>query len=233
MDIVFSGRWSSNFEVPSGTPLGIDFQLHTQHPAATSIEKCLVSIRAIMLMQATRPCHASRRYERTTGRGNRILLARSLPVSIAPVPASIMVMLEDSSEAWARECLAHPLTDPDTGVQVHLLGSAHFAPRQHSRLVSIMQQLRPAALALEQPLVLSAGKGSPILPHPPFIDAFMSAWELDDLTAQPDALGPAGSPHSAADISRCLQDLEGELQSSSQSTARLGRDVLDPYECFG
>ena len=185
-----------------------------------------------MLMQSSRPCYVSRSWAKRTGRGNRILVARPPPASIAPVPAPILGLLEASAEAWAQDCLTCPLTDPDTGVHVHLLGAAHFAPGQHMRLVSIMQQLRPAALALEQPLALSGREGSPIQSHPPFIDALMSAWE-PYLTAQPDgSMGSTGSPASTNE-SRCIQEVEAELQRSGQPEARLGRDVLDPYECFG
>ena len=130
-----------------------------------------------------------------------------------------------------------PLVHAATSTRVHLHGVAHFAPEQHMQIARLVQQLRPAAVVLEQPLTaassgassssyLAAGvaaRRAPLLPYPQFADALMGA--CDHLSPGPHHAGGGGD-------TAVTEQLREELLRG-RVAARVGRDVLDPYECFG
>jgi hypothetical protein len=145
------------------------------------------------------------------------------------IPGPVARQLDAASASWAQHCMDNPLVDPRSGVRVHLLGTAHFAPRQHTQLNQLMRRLAPAAVAIEQPLLVHAppeapGGRSVLLPYPPFIDALLAHWDELQLDESPQG----GTPENNRDTTDLRLDLQG-----CKTSARVGRDVLDPYECFG
>lgn len=141
------------------------------------------------------------------------------------LPAELQSRLDESSQSWLRHCVERPLVDRLTGSRIHLLGTAAFAPpTSAAELQRVLDVLRPSVLALEQPYDEAARDG---MPYPDVI-RLLRDWHLDAVQGNED--GTAATQLAGAAVQRLAAAVQA-LRAPPQ--ARIGRDLLDPFETFG
>ncbi|KXZ45834.1 hypothetical protein GPECTOR_50g628 [Gonium pectorale] len=163
--------------------------------------------------------------------------------SVPPLPPALEADLAAARRSWLDRCVSAPLVDATTNSRVHLCGVAHFAPQGGAaglvELQELLERVRPTILAIEQPFDLAARAG---LPFPEVIQevANSGARLFAGPGAEPlpweAAAGTAPTSQSAA-RSRAAARAEAErlaaLLPGLAVPARLGRDMLDPFEVLG
>jgi hypothetical protein len=140
---------------------------------------------------------------------------RAAPARAAPQPspcapaAELLERTQAVSDEWLRSDTARPLSyTSDTGAtcRVTLLGVVPYAPLQADFVAEVVRQSKPELVLIDQP----QGSASDVcLPHPKWIQVLLD---------QQDAAAP--------------DELRRELQQA-QIHAKIGRDILDPFETFG
>ncbi len=152
---------------------------------------------------------------RARGAG-RAAYAHSAPIA---VPPAVMRLIESASDSWLELCLSRPLVHGQTGTRVHLFGVAPFAPPSAAAVLRAVRESGASAVVLDLPLPTAAS--GQLRAYPSFIDALLDSFEGNDLQTATASLSPQESEGLAAALGGC------------RSEAQVGRDVLDPYECFG
>ncbi|EFJ53232.1 hypothetical protein VOLCADRAFT_115811 [Volvox carteri f. nagariensis] len=166
---------------------------------------------------------------------NRALTAPA--ATVPPIPKSVQQKLTSARCSWLDRCLDSPLVDPATNSRVHVYGNVHFAPFGGpvglADLYHLLDRVQPTVLAIEQPYDLALCPGEAPQPddstpgiddlrlgtqHPPF-----------EMGASPrDAKGAPAATIRPEQVERLRTLLPGLAQQ-----ARIGRDLLDPFEVLG
>jgi hypothetical protein len=117
---------------------------------------------------------------------------------------------------------------------VVLVGACFFAPLQEQLVQAALQQVQPDYIAVEQPAdaTRSASQPGVLLTHPLWIQTLLDNEDvlqpaLRKGLARADSAGQQRLP------TQQLQQLEQQLQDIGQPHARVGRDIMDPWESFG
>jgi hypothetical protein len=115
-----------------------------------------------------------------------------------------------------------------------LVGTCFFAPLQEQLVQAALQQVQPDYIAIEQPADATSAPGQPgvLLTHPLWIQTL-----LDNEDALQPALrrglAAAGTQLQQPQLTQQLQQLEQQLLEIGHPAAKVGRDILDPWESFG
>lgn len=151
-----------------------------------------------------------------TGAGDRVPLV---------TPFECQQQLQLSNQQWLKHALQQPLHMLDgSECTIFILGVCFWAPLQHVLVSQALQQLQPDEVLVEQPQTNS----ELLLPHPEWVQSVMDydqcieALEHGVQQAQP-----------WQQWQQQLQSLTAELSSSSVPAAKVGKDIMDPYESFG
>lgn len=148
---------------------------------------------------------------------------RHNPQQLADALLAVTPHLRHSNQQWLQRCLDQPLLygseDGVGGVSssptVYLLGCCFYAPLQHELVAAALQQLQPDEVLIEQPPPPS--NTGLLLPHPQWVQAALDhaqCWQQQD--------------------QQQLQAFESELAASAPNPpAKVGKDIMDPYETFG
>ncbi|GLC34743.1 hypothetical protein PLESTB_001158600 [Pleodorina starrii] len=175
----------------------------------------------------------------------------SQATSIPPIPPAVQSSLSAARRSWVDRCLNAPLVDPVTNSRVHVYGNVHFAPLGGpdglAELLDLLDHVQPTVLAIEQPYDMGARAG---LPYPDVIHHLTGlfpdgATQLAAPLAIPELAnnesgsgsGFQQSGFGAASSSSGLQEQVVErlrsLLPGLAQPARVGRDLLDPFEVYG
>eukprot|EP00798_Chlamydomonas_sp_ICE-L_P010337 gene10337-8273_t len=152
------------------------------------------------------------------------------PLRLTRVPSDLLDSISSSNTAWLDACFKHPLVEPNSGIQdqgVH----------------KVLSTVLPGAVMLELPLdsgsvMKKQGEATPRetkpvgLLYPAFIQVLLDAWDLlfSDADVSPSAVSEWLSPEV---LSRpVVHDALIQL-TDCQVDARVGKDILDPFEAVG
>ncbi len=142
------------------------------------------------------------------------------PPTLPPIPTAFLQDEASARASWIDRCLNHPLTDPTTNSRIHVYGIPHFAPYGGPQGLRELQQLlsdvQPTILAIEQPYDVAARAG---LPYPETVRQLLSL------------LPPATDNDPLAETA-VAEAVLAQLPQLSRP-ARVGRDMLDPFEVLG
>lgn len=143
--------------------------------------------------------------------------------------------LLQANRQWLQHALDNKLVDAETGCTVVLVGACFFAPLQEQLVQAALQHVQPDYIAIEQPADATSAAGQPgvLLPHPMWIQTL-----LDNEDALQPALrrglAAAGSTlQQQPPLTLELQQLEQQLLDIGHPAAKVGRDIMDPWETFG
>jgi hypothetical protein len=140
----------------------------------------------------------------------RCARARAAPQPSPCAPgAELLERTQAVSDEWLKADTSRPLCyTSDTGAtcRVTLLGVVPYAPLQADFVAEVVRQTRPELLLIDQP---QGSASDVLLPHPKWIQVLLDQQD-------------AGAP----------DELRRQLQEA-QVQARIGRDILDPFETFG
>ncbi|GIL62299.1 hypothetical protein Vafri_16578 [Volvox africanus] len=179
-------------------------------------------------------------------------ISPSLKTSIPRIPEAVQKILKTSHSSWFDRCLNAPLVDPATNSRVHVYGTVHFAPFGGADgiadLQELLERIHPTVLAIEQPYDLGAQAG---LPYPevihqlaglfpndaplfagPHINSFVEDLESGIQQHQQQYGVAAGVAAAAARKAEREAQLRALLPGLAHP-ARIGRDLLDPFEVLG
>jgi hypothetical protein len=187
----------------------------------------------------------------------------STPARATAVPEDISAQVSEAAVSWSQHCLTEPLVDQVTGCKVYLLGVCHYAPGQHQQLLEVIQQVQPSCIALDVPPDALPGVLLPypawiqtLLDHAGWLDpaaaAAAAAAAAEDgspaavaaasIAAAAHSNGNSSSSHVGADdppmdtaklLQQRQQQLYRELATLALPDAKIGRDILDPFEGLG
>ncbi|GAX83148.1 hypothetical protein CEUSTIGMA_g10574.t1 [Chlamydomonas eustigma] len=157
---------------------------------------------------------------------------RSVTSASVQIPQDVIRHIDSSTEAWAEMCMTSPLIHDATGTNIHLYCSTHFAPNQAQMLYKVIKKLKPTVLVLEQPLVTpDPGSSRPsnrsLRMYPAFLERLLEAKSV------PSTPFTADDEQGYALQQLSLGDVKKDLYVAGLPEARVGRDILDPYECLG
>lgn len=142
------------------------------------------------------------------------------PPTLPPIPAALLQDEASARASWIDRCLNNPLTDPTTNSRIHIYGIPHFAPYGGPKGLHELQQLltavQPTILAIEQPYDVAARAG---LPYPETVRQLLS-------------LLPPPTDNDALADPALAEAVLAQLPQLSRP-ARVGRDMLDPFEVLG
>jgi hypothetical protein len=136
--------------------------------------------------------------------------------------------LQRSNQHWLKDSLQKPLKLHDDGsCTIHVMGVCFWAPRQHELVLSALQQLQPDEVLIEQPQTNS----DLLLPHPAWIQSVIDYEQCVQALVQ---LQQQQDPQQQwQQWQHQLIACTAELSSSSSPTAKVGKDIMDPFETFG
>lgn len=141
----------------------------------------------------------------------------------------MLQQLQRCNQQWLQEALQTPLEPHDSSAscEVYVLGVCFWAPAQHHLVLAALEQLQPDEVLVEQPA--HTATSDLLLPHPQWIQTVLDHEQ---------AGGWAGAGGTAAveqgqQWQQQQQAFASELSSSSLPAAKVGRDIMDPYESFG
>eukprot|EP00877_Chromochloris_zofingiensis_P006312 jgi/Chrzof1/1934/Cz10g27010.t1 len=140
------------------------------------------------------------------------------------LPAQIVSGIKAANQQWLEESLKHPLTDIDTGAKLYLVGCCPYAPFQWEGLRTVVDRVHPSKIVIDQP---SDAAAQVLLPHPAWIQTFL---DFFDIIVTRETLDPCIDHEMDADI---IEELLSQLQAQALSHAKVGKDVMDPFETFG
>ena len=151
----------------------------------------------------------------------------------APPPPGLLQDVQATNAQWLAECLDRPQLEPRTNTTIYLLGIVNFAPLQDQLVLQLVQHVSAAVIAIEQP-PLAAADPSAVLPYPAWIQAVIDQrYSLSGRSGPALATSPQLMGDDDADDQH-TEALHAMLQACAISPpARVGRDIVDPYECFG
>lgn len=166
------------------------------------------------------------------------------------IPVQLRDRLQEVTEAWSAHALQNPLVENNLDCRIYLAGCVHYAPYQWQLVRNVIDKVKPDIVAIEQPPPTS-GSGALLL-YPAWLQALLD--NIDFVTydtlvpEEPSAVATTGyrsstadgdsstaeasssdSSHAAAVMLRSLQHTLGRVQQP----ARVGKDLLDPFEVFG
>jgi hypothetical protein len=147
-------------------------------------------------------------------------------------PAIALSNIAAASEAWVQHALNHPLLDADTNTRCFIVGTASWAPLQWEVLDAVLQQVTPAAIAIEAAPDATPGL---MLPHPAWIEALLGHYDGNiPLHALDPSVPSSGSPAASAVGAAAPRSstLEDALPGTA-ATAAIGRDCMDSWELIG
>lgn len=153
--------------------------------------------------------------------------ASDRPAALDPAAVPhLQPFLQHANKQWLQESLNTPLrlqddTDADKVCRVFVLGVCFWAPLQHELVAAALAALSPDEVLIEQP----AASTSLLLPHPAWVQTVMDFEQCVSAAGQV-AQGQQQQQQQ-------WQEFTAELRSSSTPTARVGKDILDPFESFG
>lgn len=134
------------------------------------------------------------------------------------VPDSLATELRRSNQLWLQEALQAPLVPHDSAdCVIYILGVACWGPLQHDLVEQALHHLRPDEVLVDQPQTTS----ELLLPHPQWIQSILDHQQCLHPGQQQ---GQQWQQH--------VQSLAAEL-SSSMPAAKVGKDIMDPFESFG
>ncbi|KAG2502227.1 hypothetical protein HYH03_000713 [Edaphochlamys debaryana] len=159
--------------------------------------------------------------------------------------------LASARASWLRQAIKHPLRDSATNSRVHLYGTVHYGPyggvEGLEELQELVAKVQPALLAIEQPFDLAAQAG---MPQPELLSELLTVLERPDAAVLAGSDGTHesdGRQDSAASTGTSSQGPAAQLPEAVEREAarlrallpglavpaRVGRDMLDPYEVLG
>lgn len=171
-------------------------------------------------------------------RDDRSLRTARLTCRAVSLPPAVSQAVKDSSKQWLKQAVSSSctLTDDETGSTVHLVGVSLYAPHQQRLVAAAIDELEPTHILLEQPPDQSANV---VLPHPLWIQGVLDNQE-DVIAATSDSYTPSQSQDGAAASlsastvrSGLLSALQQQLAAAGHPAAKVGRDIIDPFETFG
>lgn len=124
-------------------------------------------------------------------------------------PSAVVQQLQRSNRSWLENVISNPL-EYNGFCTVYLVGVCFWSPLQQQLVTEALLELQPDAVLLEQPRELS----TLMLPHPQWMQTVMDWQQWQKGTKQ-------------------LDILLDELTSCQFPDARVGKDIVDPYETFG
>jgi hypothetical protein len=151
------------------------------------------------------------------------------PVQPTAVGLEVVQHLQCSNQLWLKESLQKPLkVDGDGSCTIYVLGVCLWAPLQHELVLQALQQLQPDEVLIEQPQTNS----ELLLPHPAWIKTVIDYEQCVQalLQKQQQQQDPQ---QQWQQWQHQLVTLTAELSSSSSPTAKVGKDIMDPFETFG
>lgn len=137
------------------------------------------------------------------------------------LPAKVIDSIKDSNKQWLAEALSNPLSLE--GCSIFLVGVCLWAPHQQHLVAEAFTQVQPDEVLIEQP---PAQSSELLLPHPEWIQTAMECEQLVQAASQQQQ---RQHPH----WQQQLAGFKAELARSSKPDAKVGRDLMDPFETFG
>lgn len=140
-------------------------------------------------------------------------------------PLKCLQQLQLSNQQWLQHALQQPLSNLEgSGCTLYILGVCFWAPLQHELVSQALQQLQPDEVLVEQPQTNS----ELLLPHPEWVQYVIDFDQCIEAVQQAHQQGQQWQQWQQQ-----LLSLRAELSSSSAPTAKVGKDIMDPYESFG
>lgn len=157
----------------------------------------------------------------------------TLKCRASQVPHFAVESLKDAGKQWLKQAISssNALKDEQTGCTVHLLGVCYFAPQQHRLVATALDELEPTHILIEQP------PGSPsdaVLAHPLWMQSMLD--HSEDITSVTSSArnGVRNQQNAAASATEPgLHALHQQLSNIGHPEAKVGRDIIDPFETFG
>jgi hypothetical protein len=145
--------------------------------------------------------------------------------------ADVTPALLQANRQWLQHALDNKLVDAETGCTVVIVGACFFAPLQEQLVQAALQQVQPDYIALEQPADAASAAAQPgvLLSHPMWIQILLD-YEEELQPALRRGLTAVGSMQPPQ---LQLQQLEQQLLDIGHPHAKVGRDIMDPWETLG
>jgi hypothetical protein len=145
--------------------------------------------------------------------------------------ADVTPALLQANSQWLQHALDNKLVDAETGCTVVVVGACFFAPLQEQLVQAALQQVQPDYIAIEQPADAASAAAQPgvLLTHPMWIQTLLD-YEEELQPALRRGLAAVGSTQPQQ---LQLQQLEQQLLDIGHPHAKVGRDIMDPWESFG
>uniref|UniRef100_A0A383V4V0 Uncharacterized protein n=1 Tax=Tetradesmus obliquus TaxID=3088 RepID=A0A383V4V0_TETOB len=143
--------------------------------------------------------------------------------------------LPSANRQWLQHALDNKLVDAETGCTVVLVGACFFAPLQEQLVQAALQQVQPDYIAIEQPADATSAKGQPgvLLPHPLWIQTLLDNEDALQPALRRGLAAAGSTQQQQPQLTLELQQLEQQLLDIGHPAAKVGRDIMDPWETFG
>lgn len=170
----------------------------------------------------------SAQYSWKGGRSSRTVVRASQDSEHTTVPKELLRHLQQSNLQWLQQSIPPLHLHEDNSCSVYVLGVCFWAPAQDQLVLEALQQLQPDEVLIEQPQTNS----ELLLPHPAWVQSVMDYEQCVEAVSQ-QLQQQTSQQQEWQQWQQQLHAFRAELASSRASDAKVGKDIVDPFESFG